>query len=154
MVKQDGGAAVSVRRGGVAIVRRHYSKFGKTTQMSDAALSEEDDDILKVRTFESTPAKVGLNLGGTFPTKVDYEFAKIDVILELPCYPEEKDECYAHVKKWVHSRFKRELIDLELIPAEEGDEEKPKKKIKKIKKALDEKPKKKIEAPEPDDVDD
>ena len=128
--------------GGYALVRRHFEKFGKTTSKSDVTLTGKDDDLLKVRLFESTPAKVGLTVGGTFPTPVDYEFARVDVTLELPTYPEEKDACFLAMKKWVHSRFKRELMELEIIedPAtkakavEASDDEPPKKKIKKLKK--------------------
>ncbi len=116
MTEKGEAPAVAVAKAGYAIVRRHYEKFGKITKKSELTLTEKDDDALKVRVFASQPAKVGLTIGGTFPTDVDYEFARVDILLELPCYAEEKDECFEHSKKWVWTRFRSELQELELTP--------------------------------------
>jgi len=57
--------------------------------------SEEDqENILSVKTFVTSPATVGVKLGRTINLG-NFEYARIDVDVSVPCYVEEIAEVYA-----------------------------------------------------------
>ena len=86
----------------VVTVTRTVGKFGKL---------EQQQDTLDVRTFVTDPAKVELGYGLTVSLG-DYEFARVDVKVSIPCYREEVDATYAQAKSWVEERIKAEVKDV------------------------------------------
>lgn len=63
-------------------VLAHYKKHGRNKEVN-----------LEIKTFLSTPARVKVAYGVTL-NMGDYEYARIDVGVELPCYPAEVDEAF------------------------------------------------------------
>lgn len=127
-----------------ALVYRSYNRYGKPIEEANEALTEDDDRALKIRKFITTPAKVSLNVGGTFPTEIQYEQVKVSINITLPCYKEEIDETYDFAKRWALTRLHKELERLGIKPSEEQERKEPKRSAAPTKKTdRDDEPKKK-----------
>ncbi len=74
----------------------------------------EKREVIKVRAFSTDPARVGVRKGLTLSIAPgSYEFARIDVTIEVPCYVEEIREVYEQVNDFVAERLgeERELFE-------------------------------------------
>jgi hypothetical protein len=88
---------------------------GKSTLMvrsqfksgDDEGPVEEKDELLAVHKFLAPPAKVSCGMGLTI-NMGNYESARIDVVVEVPCYREEVEEAYTYARKFCESRIKDE----------------------------------------------
>jgi len=94
------------------------SKNGKRVfQLSDTvtvvmqprkgAPEEVSEEILEVRQYVVEPARVDLNLGLTINLG-NFESARVDVGVSLPCYSEEVDATYERAKEWAGARLQHE----------------------------------------------
>lgn len=88
-----------------ATVTKVYGKIG---------LPDTKDEELAVRTFITNPAMVEIGYGLTLNIG-NYESARIDVRIALPCYVEETDQAFAFAKKWTEERIQTEVKEIRKI---------------------------------------
>jgi hypothetical protein len=88
-------------RDAIAEVRK--TVFGK---------EEVSNERIRIRPFISTPANISVKAGITINLG-NYESARVDVMLSMPCYPEEVDDTYEDVKDWVDGRITKEKNDIQ-----------------------------------------
>jgi len=87
-VTKDTQTATMQTREGYKKVTKMYTSKGKVIR-EDSPLQE----TIFVRDFLGTSGKVSINLGMTLSLgEGTYEFVRVDVGVELPCYPEELKE--------------------------------------------------------------
>lgn len=72
----------------------------RTTVLGKEEVSEEK---IRIRPFVTNPATVSVKAGFT-KNLGNYESARVDVFLSMPCYSEEIDNVYEQVKDWVDAR--------------------------------------------------
>jgi len=84
--------------------RRFAEGDGETAEATE-------DEFLDVRRFETAPAEVGFSAGLTLNLG-NYESARIDVSVKVPCYREELDEAYAFATKWASDRLVKEREEI------------------------------------------
>lgn len=89
----------------VGFVTRRYLEGGKITKESDEPV------MMKVRRFETEPAKVNVSLRGV-KNLGNYETFHCEVGIQLPCYAEEADAAYDYAAKWARERMIRELEEI------------------------------------------
>lgn len=70
--------------------------------------SKEEGEVLD---FEVEPARVSVAMGMTINLG-DYQSARIDVSVSLPCYREEVDDAYAHAREWVEEKI---AVEAEMV---------------------------------------
>ena len=70
--------------------------------------SKEEEEILD---FEVEPARVSMSMGMTVNLG-NYESARLDVSVSLPCYREEVEYAYAHAREWVEEKI---TLETEMI---------------------------------------
>lgn len=80
----------------------------KFRHKSDVTDESEETEVLAVRKFQTEPAVVGCTYGLTINTG-NYNSARVEVTLRLPCYVEEVSEAYEVAKKWVEERVRSEV---------------------------------------------
>lgn len=90
-----------------AVVTRTFGKIG---------LPESKEEPLEVRTFVTPPAHIELGYGLTLNIG-NYESARVDVKLNVPCYREEVDEAYEWARKWAEDRVRREVKEVRAMAA-------------------------------------
>ena len=90
-----------------AVVTRTFGKIG---------LPESKEEPLEVRTFITPPAHIELGYGLTLNIG-NYESARVDVKLNVPCYREEVDEAYEWARKWAEDRVRREVKEVRAMAA-------------------------------------
>lgn len=66
---------------------------------------------LEVKPFLTEVATVSVKAGATINLG-NYESARVDVMLSIPCYIEEIDGVYEQAKDWVDTRVSREYEEL------------------------------------------
>jgi hypothetical protein len=88
-------------RDSIAEVRK--TVFGK---------EEVSSERIRIRPFISVPASITVKAGVTINLG-NYESGRVDVMLTMPCYPEEIDQVYIDVKDWVDSRVDHERKTIE-----------------------------------------
>lgn len=76
-----------------------------------------EEDIIAIHQFVTEPAIVGANIGLTLNLG-NYNAARIDVFVKVPCYKEEIDEAYEFAQAWAEERIKKER---DLIVGDRGD---------------------------------
>lgn len=83
--------------------------------------SESDpvNETIQVTKFETEPAKVRVGFGLTI-NMGNYESARLDVSVEVPCYKEQVDDAYERAKDWVEERVQREVADIKGGGAKRG----------------------------------
>lgn len=74
----------------------------------DARAKEE---VVLVHDFKGPVARVRRGYGLTMNLG-NYESARFDVILELPCYPEDIDAADEFAKQWVEKRCEAEVAEV------------------------------------------
>jgi hypothetical protein len=75
------------------LVRRQFSPSG-----AEVDGTVEEDQVIGVHRFVTEPSKVSYGAGLTINLG-NYESARIDVIVSVPCYREELDDAMAFAKK-------------------------------------------------------
>lgn len=88
-------------RDSIAEVRK--TMFGK---------EEVSSERIRIRPFISQAASISVKAGVTINLG-NYESGRVDVMLTMPCYPEEVDEIYETVKQWVDARVDHERRTIE-----------------------------------------
>lgn len=71
-------------------------------------VTETETEQLAVQKFVTNPAYVKVALGMTVNLG-DFESARMDVSLSVPCYQEEVTQVYPKVQKWVEDRVSAEV---------------------------------------------
>jgi len=92
-------------RPATAVVTRVYGKIGAP---------ESKNEELEVRSFVTEPAVVEIGYGLTLNIG-NYESARVDVKLTLPCYAEEANAAYDFAKKWAEERVQGEVKEIRKI---------------------------------------
>jgi len=69
------------------------------------------EERIKIRPFVTDTARVTVK-GGATVNMGNYESARVDISLSLPCYVEEVEEVYAFCLKFVDDRVKEEYTEL------------------------------------------
>lgn len=69
---------------------------------------EDTEEILHVHRYVTTPALAEFKLGGTVKM-ADFEYARVDVGITVPCYREELDAANDFASDYVSKRFVREI---------------------------------------------
>lgn len=87
---------------GTITTTKHYGREG---------LEDSEVEKLEVQTFETEPAFVRANFGLTINLG-NYESARVDTSVTLPCYVEEIDEAY---KKAIDTAAKKTLEQEKII---------------------------------------
>ena len=85
-----------------------------TTVYGKIGLPASKDEEIAVRTFVTNPAMVEIGYGLTLNIR-NYESARIDVRVSLPCYVEETDQAFAFAKKWTEERIQTEVKEIRKI---------------------------------------
>jgi predicted RNA-binding protein YlqC (UPF0109 family) len=85
------------------IIEVRKTAFGK---------EEVSNERVRIRPFVSNPANISVKAGITINLG-NYESGRVDVMLSMPCYPEEVDTTYEDVKGWVDSRVEHEKTEIE-----------------------------------------
>ena len=73
---------------------------------------EVSNERIRIRPFISQPASISVKAGVTINLG-NYESGRVDVMLTMPCYPEEIDGVYEDVKSWVDARVSHEKKEIE-----------------------------------------
>jgi hypothetical protein len=95
-------AAKALTRPTTATVTRTYGKIGAP---------ESKDETIEVHTFQTPPAAVDVGYGLTLNIG-NYESARVDVRVTVPCYREELDDAYAFARKWAEERIAVEVKEV------------------------------------------
>ena len=92
---------------GEVLSREAFYEVSKTT------LGEEKSESgrLRVSAFVTNPATVSVKAGATVNLG-NYESARVDVMVSIPCYVEEIDDVYPKAKEWVDLRLAQEYKEL------------------------------------------
>jgi hypothetical protein len=85
----------------------------------DEEVHEED---LAVHEFITEPAKVEVKMGMTINLG-NYESARVDVGLVVPCYREEADEAFEWSKKWVNEKTLEEAGEARKFAKSRADDD-------------------------------
>lgn len=101
--KATAAAALETHTQVVAVVTRQY--FEGKNPLADA---ETKNELLEVRRFLTEPAKVSVSKGLTLNLG-NYESARVEVSVVIPCYREELDAAYSFADKWVETRLGAEV---------------------------------------------
>ena len=99
--------APSIQRNVTATVQRSFGPIGAV---------EAEDTTLSVRTFVTQPATVELGYGLTVNIG-NYESARVDVKLSVPCYREESEAAYEWARTWVEERVRKEVVEIKNVAA-------------------------------------
>ena len=68
-------------------------------------------ETIEVTKFDTEPAKVHVGFGLTINLG-NYESARLDVSIEVPCYKEQADDAYVAAKAWVEARVQEEVAEI------------------------------------------
>jgi hypothetical protein len=74
---------------------------------------EVSNERIRIRPFVSHPASISVKAGITINLG-NYESARVDVMMTMPCYPEEIDGVYEDVKSWVDGRVDHVKKEIEV----------------------------------------
>jgi len=78
---------------------------------SGEAEADPVNETIEVTKFETEPARVRVGFGLTINLG-NYESARLDVSVEVPCYKEQVDDAYTQAKVWVEERVQSEVADI------------------------------------------
>lgn len=78
---------------------------------SGEAESDPVNETIEVTKFETQPAMVRVGFGLTINLG-NYESARLDVSVEVPCYKEQVDDAYQQAKDWVEERVQQEVAEI------------------------------------------
>lgn len=77
---------------------------GRTT----VVLTDEMEEV-EVQCFETEPARIKVSAGATKKLDQDYEFLRVDVGADIPCYVERMDQTFEYAAEWVADRLYEEI---------------------------------------------
>ena len=100
-----------VQKAATATVSKVFGKIG---------IPEDKDETIDVRTFVTAPASVEIGYGLTLNIG-NYESARVDVKVSVPCYREEVDDAYAFAKKWAEDRVKKEVSEVRSLTSSKSN---------------------------------
>ncbi len=69
------------------------------------------NEVIKVHRFLTVPTEVQVGMGLTLNLG-NYETARVDVTIRIPCYREEAEQAYAAAREWVETRLQSEVEDI------------------------------------------
>lgn len=92
-----------VRRATQAFVTKQFATSG--TPQGQPSQNNQD---LEIHSFVTEPASVRVSLGMTVNLG-NYESARIDVSLTVPCYKEEVEDAFEYAREWVEARTLKEV---------------------------------------------
>jgi hypothetical protein len=75
---------------------------------------ETESERIYVRPFETNPANISVKAGATVNLG-NYESARVDIMLSIPCYVEEIDDIFPKAKEWVDKRLSFEYQELKAL---------------------------------------
>jgi len=78
------------------------------TVMGKDVSTDTKEDKLVVNQFVTEPAKVSLTMGVTINLG-NFEGARVDVGVTLPCYAEEVEAAHSFASSWVETKIVREI---------------------------------------------
>ena len=73
--------------------------------------SSQTDVTIEVNTFATDPARVQVGYGTTLNLG-NFESARVDVLVSVPCYKEEIDDAFVAAKKWVEEKVAAEIHEI------------------------------------------
>ncbi len=94
-------------------VQRTYLRAGKALE------TEATVEALEVSLFMTHPARVGAGFARTVNLG-NYESARIEISLEMPCYVEEIGETTDHVVAFIQERLQKETADVVVWAKKQG----------------------------------
>ena len=94
---------------------------GRFLHKGEEYKSSSKDEVVLTHKFEGPVAKVTRGYGLTMNLG-NYESARFDVVLQMPCYPEDIDAADEFAKRWVEQRCEAEVLEVR----GGGNAEKPK----------------------------
>lgn len=97
---------IDIKTAQTAVVSRQFFE-GK----SPTAPEDTKNEVIEILRFLTEPAKVSVSMGLTLNLG-NYESARIDVALVVPCYREEVDAAYKYANKWVEDRLGTEVQNI------------------------------------------
>ena len=86
----------------VAFVQRQYFEGKEPLTALDVK-----NETLQVHRFLTEPAKVSVSMGLTLNLG-NFQTARLDISLLVPCYREEVEGAYAYAREWVETRVNAE----------------------------------------------
>lgn len=98
-------ANAPIREAFVATVNRTYGTLAK---------QEVTEETVEVKGFVVPPAHIEVGYGLTLNLG-NYESARIDVKMNIPCYREEADDAYEHARQWAEQRIRREVAEVRAL---------------------------------------
>ena len=81
-----------------------------------------EEEILEIHKFVTDAANVTVEMGMTISLG-NYEFARVGVILSVPCYQEEVDRTFIWAKKWVEEKTLEEAGEARKFAESRSDED-------------------------------
>jgi len=87
---------------GIARVGARFVRSGKEEIITEV------EEVIGIAKFESTPAMVTRGYGLTLNLG-NYESARFDVSITMPCYPEDVDACDKWAAAWAEERVQQEM---------------------------------------------
>ena len=88
-----------------ATVTRTVGKVGQ---------EEVTNETIEIKRFVTTPAQVDVGYGMTLNIG-NYESARIDVRISVPCYREEVEDAYEYARQWAEARVQKQVQDIRSI---------------------------------------
>lgn len=86
-------------------------KVSRTVGRKDKGKTTSSEEMIEVQKFETNPATVSCALGMTLNLG-NYESAKIEVFVSLPCYKEEIDEAFETAKGWCEKKVTEQIAEI------------------------------------------
>lgn len=96
------------------VVQRQYREAG-----ADKGPPESENELIEVQDFWVQPAEVSYGKGFTLSLG-NYEMARIDVKITVPCYREEVDGAYEFAKRRVNERLREEIDEARNVAKNKG----------------------------------
>lgn len=87
------------------------SRATVSRSMGKNAVETETQETIDIHVFQTNPATVSIK-GGATVNLGNYESARVDVMLTMPCYREEIDATFEVVKNWVDERVANEYREI------------------------------------------
>mgnify|MGYP003418022670 FL=1 len=91
--------------GGVARIGARFVRSGKEEVI------KETEEVIEPAVFKTAPAMVTRGYGLTLNLG-NYESARFDVTIVMPCYPEDVDACDEWCRAWVEKRTVDEVASV------------------------------------------
>ncbi len=102
---ESDSASTTVRSTSAVVSRQYFEGKEPSSEM------DTKNEQVKVSVFVTEPAKVSVSQGLTLNLG-NYESARIEVSVSVPCYKEEVDDAYKYALNWVESRLSNEVVSV------------------------------------------